>query len=157
TSKGSACEPRSASRSPATVILPSGSSIMSTSGDAWTAERLELTARWWRQGVSAGVIATRLQVTRNSVISRPRSLGLPGIARVPTITLQPCRRPVRCDEPPEPPAPEPLRISVEQLTGRTCRWPVGWPGAPGFGFCGHRTRDGSVYCEAHHRAAYTRE
>ena len=39
-------------------------------------------------------------------------------------------------------------ISLLDLGPKTCRWPIGNPGQPGFGFCG-QDNGGNVYC-AHH-------
>ena len=62
------------------------------------------------------------------------------------------------------PAPEPLRlintpekigrISILQLSEKTCKWPIGDPGHDDFCFCGHKPRDSAPYCEYHARIAY---
>lgn len=49
-------------------------------------------------------------------------------------------------------SPVPL-IGLMQLGPHTCRWPVGDPRLPGFGFCGCHTDEGSVYCPSHRRRA----
>jgi GcrA cell cycle regulator len=36
-----------------------------------------------------------------------------------------------------------------------CRWPIGDPLEPGFGFCGERCEDGKSYCSVHQRRAYS--
>jgi len=36
-----------------------------------------------------------------------------------------------------------------------CRWPIGDPLEPGFGFCGRACQEGSSYCATHHRRAYS--
>lgn len=36
-----------------------------------------------------------------------------------------------------------------------CRWPIGDPMEPGFGFCNEATEGKSVYCALHSRRAYT--
>lgn len=41
--------------------------------------------------------------------------------------------------------PIPLLIASDEV----CRWPIGDPLEPGFGFCGCAVSDGSVYCAAH--------
>jgi len=50
------------------------------------------------------------------------------------------------------------RISIMQLTSKTCRWPLGDPGAPDFCFCGYpptlRYGAASPYCEFHARVAH---
>lgn len=45
-------------------------------------------------------------------------------------------------------------ISLMELNGKTCRWPIGHPKTPGFGFCGHGVRDGFVYCPEHCERAF---
>jgi hypothetical protein len=56
------------------------------------------------------------------------------------------------DLPPEPTRPT---ISLHNLQSHHCRWPIGDPGSPDFGFCGDAIRDESVpYCTGHCRIAY---
>ena len=61
------------------------------------------------------------------------------------------------------PEPQPLRlvdlpkggrVTILHLSDKTCKWPIGDPGAEDFCFCGHSPRDKSPYCEYHARAAY---
>lgn len=44
-------------------------------------------------------------------------------------------------------------IPLVQLTEHTCKWPIGDPLQPGFGFCGQHSADGSPYCPHHRRIA----
>jgi GcrA cell cycle regulator len=54
-----------------------------------------------------------------------------------------------------PPLEQPLRLQVEELKPRSCRWPFGDPGASDFGFCGHETHaPGQSYCAHHQRLAW---
>lgn len=46
------------------------------------------------------------------------------------------------------------RKSLQGLTPWTCRWPIGNPGEPGFGFCGAIPVEGLPYCPNHCRRAY---
>jgi GcrA cell cycle regulator len=48
-------------------------------------------------------------------------------------------------------APPPRMLSVLQLERDTCRWPIGDPRAPDFGFCGHPSE--GRYCPHHEHAA----
>jgi len=41
-----------------------------------------------------------------------------------------------------------------ELGAHSCRWPIGDPSQPGFGFCPEHIKTHSVYCEAHHSRAY---
>uniref|UniRef100_UPI002FC7877B GcrA family cell cycle regulator n=1 Tax=Devosia sp. TaxID=1871048 RepID=UPI002FC7877B len=40
-------------------------------------------------------------------------------------------------------------ISLLMATDETCRWPIGDPLEPDFGYCGCAASEGSVYCAAH--------
>jgi GcrA cell cycle regulator len=51
-------------------------------------------------------------------------------------------------------APAPLLVGVLALRDGMCRWPVGEPKQPGFGFCGHSQVPGMSYCGHHARVAY---
>ena len=44
--------------------------------------------------------------------------------------------------------------SLDELTKSMCRWPIGDPKAPDFGFCGKDKVTGLPYCEHHARRAY---
>lgn len=53
--------------------------------------------------------------------------------------------------------PEVPRIhDATGLTARACRWPIGEPGASGFGYCGVPVQRSGPYCEAHRGMAYAR-
>lgn len=45
-------------------------------------------------------------------------------------------------------------LSIGEITDKTCKWPCGDPGTEGFFFCGRKTRDGSPYCDEHHRLGH---
>ena len=46
------------------------------------------------------------------------------------------------------------RLSLMELTERTCKWPVGDPATDDFWFCGHPVQTGKPYCEAHVAVAF---
>ncbi len=46
------------------------------------------------------------------------------------------------------------RISLMELTEKTCKWPVGDPATPDFWFCGLPVQQGKPYCEAHVGVAF---
>lgn len=46
------------------------------------------------------------------------------------------------------------RLSLTELTERTCKWPVGDPLKDDFHFCGCESPDSSPYCNYHARLAY---
>lgn len=84
----------------------------------------------------------------------------------------PGRRPVGIAGAPLPPQPSANEISPEalanvrevektarkltlmELTERTCKWPIGDPATPDFWFCGLPTVAGKPYCEAHVSVAF---
>ena len=41
------------------------------------------------------------------------------------------------------------RLSLMELTERTCKWPIGDPATDNFWFCGLPVQQGKPYCEAH--------
>ena len=46
------------------------------------------------------------------------------------------------------------KISLMELTERTCKWPVGDPATDDFWFCGLPAQSGKPYCEAHVGVAF---
>ena len=46
------------------------------------------------------------------------------------------------------------KISLMELTERTCKWPVGDPATDDFWFCGLPVQTGKPYCEAHVGVAF---
>ncbi|MCU0907420.1 MAG: GcrA cell cycle regulator [Rhodobacteraceae bacterium] len=46
------------------------------------------------------------------------------------------------------------KITLMELTERTCKWPIGDPATPNFWFCGLPTQAGKPYCEAHVGVAF---
>ncbi len=49
---------------------------------------------------------------------------------------------------------ESKRLSLMQLTERTCKWPIGDPATEDFWFCGHPSEAGKPYCQAHVKLAF---
>ncbi|MGB1390393.1 MAG: GcrA family cell cycle regulator, partial [Paracoccaceae bacterium] len=46
------------------------------------------------------------------------------------------------------------KLSLMELTERTCKWPVGDPATDNFWFCGLPVQPGKPYCEAHVGVAF---
>lgn len=46
------------------------------------------------------------------------------------------------------------RLTLMELTERTCKWPIGDPATEEFWFCGLATQQGKPYCEAHVSVAF---
>lgn len=94
------------------------------------------------------------------------------MAAVPQGTnVTPLRKPLMAGQPlpPQPSAneisPEALakvnavektakKISLMELTERTCKWPIGDPATEKFWFCGLNVKAGKPYCEAHVSVAF---
>ena len=146
---------------------------------SWTDERVEVLKKMWGEGQSASVIAKELGgVTRNAVIGKVHRLGLSN--RVTSTTAKPetmrvtppaVRKIIPAGQPlpPQPSAneisPEALakvsevektakKISLMELTEKTCKWPVGDPATDDFWFCGLAVKAGKPYCEAHVGVAF---
>jgi GcrA cell cycle regulator len=83
----------------------------------------------------------------------------------PAVRAKPAGQPM----PPQPPgseiSPEALanlaevakkarRLTLMQLSERTCKWPVGDPATDDFWFCGLQTVPGKPYCETHVAVAF---
>ena len=47
-----------------------------------------------------------------------------------------------------------LKLSLMELTERTCKWPIGDPATDKFWFCGLPSTPGKPYCEAHVGVAF---
>ena len=46
------------------------------------------------------------------------------------------------------------RLTLMELTERTCKWPIGDPATDDFWFCGLPSQQGKPYCEAHVGVAF---
>ena len=46
------------------------------------------------------------------------------------------------------------KISLMDLTERTCKWPIGDPATEKFWFCGHESEPGKPYCKTHISIAF---
>jgi GcrA cell cycle regulator len=147
---------------------------------SWTDERVELLKKLWQDGLSASQIAAELGgVTRNAVIGKVHRLGLSGRGQ-PTSSIKRQRRThstgmrrvrqmitvgnlaLKPDQLPDVDmrprrnvvVPIPLKLSIFQLTEKTCKWPLGDPGQEDFHFCGHDSLENLPYCEYHAGVAY---
>lgn len=91
--------------------------------------------------------------------ARPKPEPKPEPARLPAKGWHNSGVPIPGHIPPQPPAPEPLRVTLMELDGRSCRWPV-TDRAPWL-YCGHGiVGENSVstpYCAHHARAALPKD
>ena len=46
------------------------------------------------------------------------------------------------------------KLSLLELTEKTCKWPIGDPATSEFWFCGHPSEQGKPYCETHVSIAF---
>ncbi len=146
----------------------------------WTDDRVDTLKKLWNDGESASAIAAAIgEVTRNAVIGKVHRLGLAGRAkrsrlrstsRAPSLfparmrsnkTRTPRHRQSRVSAPrkrspvlPELGPPPDRPVTVQSLTGITCRWPIGDPKMPGFHFCGRTKPEAHPYCNYHAAIAY---
>lgn len=122
-------------------------------------------------------------VTRNAVIGKVHRLGLSGRAKagapgtqrlakpraaVPSAApAELARQAPRADDPAprpvqpldqrwssDPEIPETQLVTILELRDSMCKWPIGDPAKPEFGFCGARSVSGLPYCGHHCRMAY---
>src|SRR5690606_14401073 len=98
--------------------------------------------------------------TRCGVIAKARRMGLAvrkepkgrpvqSAAVVPLDTSGPKLKKVAKAPLPKAPATDIARKQLLDLEKHDCRWPVGEPGEPGFGFCAAERVPGSPYCAEH--------
>jgi GcrA cell cycle regulator len=148
---------------------------------SWTKERVELLRKLWLEEFSASLIAAELGgVSRSAVIGKIHRLGLCGRGQ-PTSPVKGRRKPRSAGhrgyrlatigstalkaEPETLPdrkakifesvaVPIAKMLTVEALTERTCKWPIGNSREGGFHFCGHDTLEGVPYCRYHRGVAY---
>ena len=148
----------------------------------WTAEAIERLKALWAEGHSTAEIGRRMGISKNAVVGKAHRLSLP--ARPSPIrreTRWPRRRarrsrvarpPVapRSTLPPVAPRPSPprrsraARAAAPRWCGpsrgcrptRTCCWPIGEPGQPGFRFCVSDAIAGKPYCPEHASVAYVK-
>ena len=144
--------------------------------------KVALLKQLYAEGHSASHIAARIGgVSRNAVIGKAHRLGLVGNAPLQrkmsqrsrsernAIKKKRWRRPMsprqnRVAElfasEPFAPAPEIIfipeneRKTLVELGDRECRWPLGDPKEPSFGFCGRPQEPGLSYCRGHAKVAY---
>lgn len=101
--------------------------------------------------------------------SKPDLKTEPAVAAKPAQNLRKAIIPAGQPLPPQPSAneisPEALakvneiektakKLSLMELTERTCKWPVGDPATEDFWFCGLPVQAGKPYCEAHVGVAF---
>jgi GcrA cell cycle regulator len=134
----------------------------------WNDERIETLTRLWREGYSASQVARQLGgVSRSAVIGKVHRLGVAGRDAPSRPTLSGGRQSnqVRSSaggvrraqaRPPNTAAVArrasfevPATATMHTLTAHGCRWPIGDPDQPDFGFCGRLRAGPGAYCPGH--------
>ena len=137
---------------------------------SWTIEREKKLRELWKKGHTASQIAGLIgDTTRNAVIGKAHRLNLQARAaskklsskintennNTPEVKTQKLGRKARfkallLDKNFEQENPKKL----EELTDKTCRWPIGHPYEKDFYFCGRTPMEKFVYCKLHMLYAY---
>jgi len=137
---------------------------------SWTIEREKKLRELWKKGHTASQIAELIgDTTRNAVIGKAHRLNLQARAaskklsskintennNIPEVKTQKLGRKARfkallLDKNFEQENPKKL----EELTDKTCRWPIGHPFEKDFYFCGRTPMEKFVYCKLHMLYAY---
>ena len=137
---------------------------------SWTIEREKKLRELWKKGHTASQIAELIgDTTRNAVIGKAHRLNLQARAaskklsskintennNTPEVKTQKLGRKARfkallLDKNFEQENPKKL----EELTDKTCRWPIGHPYEKDFYFCGRTPMEKFVYCKLHMLYAY---
>ena len=130
----------------------------------WTDEKVEKLKELWAKGHTASQISEMLgDTTRNAVIGKAHRLNLQ--ARAPS-KHKPMQQ--KQGERPTKRIAQPMSrkskfqsilldknfeaekpTSLENLTEKTCKWPIGHPDEETFYFCGRKPEDKFVYCKLH--------
>jgi GcrA cell cycle regulator len=143
------------------ICVPKHGNLAVNRSAAWTDETISV-LRERGQELSGYALAleiskiTGLTVTRSAVVGKMMRLGIP--LRDAATALKSRKAPTLRPKPQRPPMASHISaarmISIDELTRRDCRWPIGDPRKEDFGFCGHAVMDGKSYCAGHQAIAY---
>ncbi len=132
---------------------------------SWTSEKVERLKELWSKGHTASQIAEMLgDTTRNAVIGKAHRLNLE--ARAPSKQSGSSRSKENRQMIKRSPAPMSRKAkfqsilldknfeaenpkSLEELTEKTCKWPIGHPNEEKFYFCGRKPESNFPYCKLH--------
>ena len=135
-----------------------------------------------RLGLSNRATTTKTTAKTAKAAPKPRAKAKPKepvtvstskpLTEIPAARDIPRKRPIITAGKPLPPQPSASEVSAEalanvaaieekarkltlmQLTERTCKWPIGDPATDDFWFCGHPVQAGKPYCETHVAVAF---
>jgi GcrA cell cycle regulator len=109
-------------------------------------DKTQLLKKMWQDGLSASEIGKALGLSRNSIIGKIHKLGLGSRPpRSPALETEA----FGIEERKERSIPLDHRVSILELTEKTCRWPMGDPSSAEFFFCGRPVVEGTPYCADH--------
>jgi len=132
---------------------------------SWTLEKEKKLKELWKKGHTASQIASMFgDTTRNAVIGKAHRLNLEGRSPLKKIKVKANRdsnipsevktqklgrkarfKALLLDKNFEQENP----IKLEELTDKTCRWPIGHPYEENFYFCGREPMEKFSYCKLH--------
>ena len=132
---------------------------------SWTLEKEKKLRELWKKGLSASQIASKLEgTTRNAVIGKAHRLNLEArntsrktevktnkqVNGLQEIKYQKLGRKAKfkallLDKNFEKENP----IKFDEITDKTCRWPIGHPHESSFYFCGRTPMEKFPYCKLH--------
>ena len=117
---------------------------------AWSDERVAVLKKMWLDGNSASEIAKELgNITRNAVIGKVhRKLSRENTLKVVSDLSEETLKDLLKVE------MKSKKISLMDLTEKTCKWPIGDPATNTFWFCGHEAEPGKPYCKTHISIAF---
>lgn len=117
----------------------------------WTDEKVQELTRLWNEGLTTGEIGKKLGVSKNAVVGKAHRLGLKSR---PSPIKRPAPKKKKAAAKPKQKAAPKQKVTIMDLTGHTCRWPIGDPRDDGFHFCGKHCDIGTPYCKDHASQAY---
>ena len=132
---------------------------------SWTPEREQKLKELWKKGHSASQIASMIgETTRNAVIGKAHRLNLEARAGSKKNTFKTSSENNYKSEPKTQKLGRKARFKallldknfeqenpkkLEELTDKTCRWPIGHPYEEKFYFCGRKPMEKFPYCKLH--------
>ena len=87
------------------------------------------------------------QNTRDESFSSDGALNFPGISGASELDKEALADMIELEK-------RAKKLSLMELTERTCKWPIGDPATDEFWFCGHQAENGKPYCKTHVAIAF---